>query len=288
MTDADAPGAGLVTESDIADLLERVAQDLDPAVGLIVAKAEQMSRRMRLRRRAWIAAGCGLAIAAAAGVGLAGISLARPPLTPAVAAGSHGAAGSQGTAGRGTASAAGWHPPGRAGGKSRGPLTAVSPAALMTRQQMLVTLRRLLPAGGILSDPQTSTGPGSLEIDYNDGKGAVDLRISVMPTAAYSEQVVDCPRPLWTDEGPRPAFALPVSCTRRMLADGSIERDAVMYADGSGFYGYDIYDRRPAGITVFIQVGNGTDHTVPQVDRARPPGSMAEWRAVAENAAWRL
>jgi len=74
----------------------------------------------------------------------------------------------------------------------------------------------------------------------------------------------------------------------RNLPDGSVERDAVMYADDFGFYGYDIYDLRPDGVTVFIQAGNGINHTLPHVDRARPPGSMAEWEAVVENPAWHL
>ncbi len=30
------------------------------------------------------------------------------------------------------------------------------------------------------------------------------------------------------------------------------------------------------------------NHTLPQVDRPRPPGSMAEWEAVVENPAWHL
>lgn len=70
------------------------------------------------------------------------------------------------------------------------------------------------------------------------------------------------------------------------LPDGSIERDAVENADEYGFYGYSIYDQRPDGITVFIQVANGTNHLRPQVGRPRPPGSMAAWEAVAENPAW--
>lgn len=60
------------------------------------------------------------------------------------------------------------------------------------------------------------------------------------------------------------------------------------YADTYGFYGYMIDDQRPDGVSVSIQVGNGINHTLPQVDRAWPPGSMAEWEALAENPAWRL
>jgi hypothetical protein len=105
---------------------------------------------------------------------------------------------------------------------------------------------------------------------------------------AMFAQPLACPKPLWTDEGQRPAGALPISCAMRTLPDGSIERDAVMYADAYGFYGYGIYDQRPDGVTVFIQVANGINHTLPQVDRAQPPGSMAKWEAVVENPAWHL
>lgn len=69
-----------------------------------------------------------------------------------------------------------------------------------------------------------------------------------------------------------------------------------MYADAAGFYGYDICYTRPDGITVFIQVGNGTLQGTPHlaregwpyVDRARLPGTMALWRSVVESPKWHL
>jgi len=65
-------------------------------------------------------------------------------------------------------------------------------------------------------------------------------------------------------------------------------RAAVENTDSYGYYGYSFYDRRPDGITVFVQISNGTNHLRPQVDRARPPGTMAEWEAFAENPACQL
>jgi hypothetical protein len=98
---------------------------------------------------------------------------------------------------------------------------------------------------------------------------------------------LSCPHPLWTDEGTRPAGALPISCAIRTPPGGGTERDAVMYADGYGFYGYNIYDQRPNGIEVFIQVGNGYfDPYLPHVDRPTPPGSMTLWEAVVDSPAW--
>jgi hypothetical protein len=157
----------------------------------------------------------------------------------------------------------------------------------MTIGQMLHVLRSLLPAGSTVSNVNPySSGDGSLEADYNDGLGAVDIQIDIAPTATFDR--IDCPKPLWPDEGPRPAGALPISCAMRTLPDGSVERDAVYNADVKSWYAYSVYDQRPDGITVDIEVGNGVIHGWPSVDRARPPGSMAEWEAVAENPAWHL
>jgi hypothetical protein len=204
----------------------------------------------------------------------------------------------------------------------------------MTSRQMLRVLRSMLPAGAVLTnDPTATNGPGSLEVNYNDGHGMVDIMIDITPfdkvvtehqlwtsgaplgrakpsagagqtappaqpshapggSAAGSSQLrsvlaLSCPHPLWTDEGTRPAGALPISCLVRTPPGGGTERDAVMYSDGYGFYGYNIYDQRPNGIEVFIQVGNGYfDPYLPHVDRAVPPGSMSLWESVVESPAW--
>jgi hypothetical protein len=286
----------MLTEDDIADLFEQVVHDLDPDVDVIVGKAEQMGRRLRTRRRVYLVAGNSLLVAAMAGVGLtAGVWQLRPHAVPV-------SAGARASAGTPSASTASGH--GSDGKNSQSPVrqqpTAMpitksspgqgaSPGGGMSRHEMLTALRRMMPAHTVVSHVRTDGSKGSLEVDYNDGMGAVDLMIDVSTTASYGAgNPLQCPSPLWTDEGPRPAGALPISCAMRTLPDGSIERDAVMYADVKGFYGYGIYDQRPDGITVFIQVGNGIIHTLPQVDRARPPGSMAEWTAVAENPAWHL
>ena len=273
----------MLTDDEIADLFERVSQGLNPEVGDMVAQGERLGRRLRRRNRAAAAAGSALAVVVVAGIALAaGINHAHPYHSPA-------AAGS---------SVAGRHPGGRAAparARQPGPHRAKRPGTHpakaagpgMTGSQLMTTLRRLLPPGSVLSHVNPySTTRGSLEVDYNDGRGAVDLIISV--TRTWTNPPLNCPHPLWANEGTRPAGALPISCAMRVLADGSIERDAVMYADEYGFYGYDIYDERPDDVTVFIQVANGINHTLPQVDRPRPPGSMAEWEAVVQNPVWHL
>jgi len=289
-------------EKDMADIFERAVRDLDPVVHAIVGRAEQGGRRLRARRRAWMALGSGLAIAVLAATTLAaGLPLAHPRGARAAAGGlrsqasikqagtSHASPKPSGRSSHARPSGRGSpaRPPKRSPARGFSKL-ALTPGYEMTTGQMLRVLHSLLPAGSTLSNvnPYSSTGDGNLEVDYNDGQGAVDLIIDVQPTAMFAP--LSCPKPLWTDEGQRPAGALPISCAMRTLPDGSIERDAVMYADSFGFYGYNIYDQRPDGTTVMIQVANGINHTLPQVDRARPPGSMAEWEAVVENPRWHL
>jgi hypothetical protein len=280
----------MITEDALAELFEKAAQDLDPAVHAILIRAEQRGRRLRARRRIWLALGGGLLVVTLAASALAaGVPLAHPP------------------AARLAAGATRRHPSPRHARITHArpkpsrpsvpaPPTGSSPTGgyprlparyWMSTEEMLRVLHSLLPAASTVSNVNPySSGDGSLEVDYNDGQGAVDFQISVAPTATFAP--LDCPEPLWTDEGPRPAGALPISCAMRTLPDGSVERDAVYYADAYGFYGYSVYDNRPDGVTVDIQVGNGILHTLPQVDRARPPGSLAEWEAVAESPLWHL
>ncbi len=279
----------MIDEDALSDLFERAVQDLDPAVQAIVAGAERRGRRLRARHRAWLALGGGFAAAVTATALLAGVSLAHVGGGVLVATGSRSHHPSTRQAGTGQVSAtpspSSSRPVRSTPGVGSVPMLA--PRYEMPAAQMLRALRRLLPAGSTLGyvNPY-ATEPGSVEVDYNDGQGAVDFQIEVAPTAMFSP--LRCPTPLWQDEGPRPPGALPISCAMRTLPDGSIERDAVYYADAYGFYAYSVYVNRPDGITVDVEVGNGIIHTLPQVDRARPPGSMAEWEAVAENPVWQL
>ena len=279
----------MVTDEEIAELFGKVVRDLDPRVDAMVRQAERLGRRRRARRRAWIAAGNAAALAVVAGVSLL-VGTHQAPLTPARAAAGaatrHRGAGHRPSPRVGRAGctvAFGFRPggaqdrvglpePGRVGGDDAAANAHHAPPSAAGRS--------------VLSGVSAFSGRGDLEVDYNDGQGAVDLMIHVFPPGTISEPT--CPDPLWTDEGPRPAGALPISCTMRTLPGGSVERDAVMYADSFGFYGYDIYETRPDGITVFIQVGNGTLNGLPQVDRATPPGSMAQWEAVVESPAWHV
>jgi hypothetical protein len=278
----------MISEDALTDLFERAVQDLDPPVNAMVVAAERRGRRLRKRRRAWIALGGGSAAALTVAAVVAGTSLAQPQGTSLVSAGSAGNNASSSPTGTdqvsGTPSPS--SSPAASSTPSKGATPTIAPGHRMPVAQMLAALKHLLPAGSTLGyiNPY-STEPGTLEVDYNDGHGAVDIQIEVAPTALFSP--LSCPTPLWKDEGPRPPGALPISCAMRTLPDGSIERDAVYYADAYGFYAYSVYVNRPDGVTVDVEVGNGILHGLPQVDRARPPGSMSEWAALAENPVWR-
>ncbi|HXB50371.1 MAG TPA: hypothetical protein VNW50_21645 [Streptosporangiaceae bacterium] len=325
------------TDDDLTALFDRAVADLAPDVSAMVRRAEQLGRRLRRRSRICRAGGTALAIAAVAGMG------ATTWFThPFSGLGRYAdAAGSSATGGPAS------HLNGKPGPHATGQHPAARKQAAskpMTPRQMLRTLRSMLPAGAVLTkDPTASNGPGSLEVNYNDGHGMADIMIDITPfdRVATSQQMwhpnasgppvdrtkpsagadqskapagatspaaqpsdkpsgsaadgsqlqpvlaLSCPHPLWTDEGTRPAGALPISCVIRTPPGGGIERDAVMYADAYGFYGYNIYDQRPDGIEVFIQVGNGYfDPYLPHADRAVPPGSMSLWESVVESPAW--
>jgi hypothetical protein len=295
------------TDEDLAELFDRAVADLTPNVSAIVREAERLGRRLRRRIRRWRVAGSALTVIAVAAAGI-GAWLAHPFGT----LGGHesvslSTSGLAPVTSQSMNAAAGYHRVRASAPASRQQSVAPHAASKpMTPRQMLRVLRGMLPAGAVLTkDPTATNGPGSLEVNYNDGHGKVDIMLEITPFDRVLTQqqlrtqlgtntkrlpwvlALSCPTPLWTDEGQRPVGALPISCTLRTPPGGGVERDAVMYADGYGFYGYDIYDQRPDGVEVFIQVGNGYfDPYLPHVDRATPPGSMSLWESVVDSPAW--
>jgi hypothetical protein len=268
------------TEDELAGLFDQVVQDLDPAVDVIVGQAERHGRRMRSRRVACLAAGNALAVGAIVMASVAIGTPARPPAAPVVA----------GAAGAGASTSASPSPsPGHVRPSRKAtPSSGAAASGPMTRRQIIATLRTMLPGGSTISHVRHDMVGESVEFDYNDGQGAVDFILVISPASRYKTPLA-CAKPPWNgDEGRRPAGALPISCVLRTLADGSIERDWVTGADVKSFYGYNIYLIRPDGVEVFLQVGNGINHTLPLVDRPIPPGSMAEWTALVESPAWHL
>lgn len=281
-----------MTEEEIARIFDRVIQELDdPWIGDVVRRAERQGGRTRRRHRAYAAAGSVLAVGALAVGGAAVTVLPRPASAPGTSAADRH--GGQQASHRGKAAK-----PKPATSKAvvtaptATPTPTPSPGAStgpMTTKQIMDVLQTMLPASSTISDVR-SDGAGSVEFDYNDGQGAVDFMFWIEPTSFYS-RTLTCSQPPWsgtTDEGPRPAGALPQSCTMQTLPDGSIEQDWVEYADAYSFYGYNVTDQRPDGTVVEIQVANGINHTLPQVDRAVPPGSFAEWNALVQSSVWHL
>jgi hypothetical protein len=105
-----------------------------------------------------------------------------------------------------------------------------------------------------------------------------------------------CPNPPLKDEGRRPVGAPPISCARSVLPDGDIVMQEVTEADVAGYYDLAVYVARPDGLTVSIDVGNGTLEGTPHlakqgwpwVDRAVPPGSLDLWQTVVQSPEWHL
>lgn len=277
-----------MVDDDIAAIFSAVAQDIEPDTAAVIAEATRQGRIRRARRR--------LAIALTASVCAVAIAVAATTAAQLTSRTVHGSA----------PAAPGHRHPHAAKPKAHHhrPVVPQAHGPGMKPSQMLAVLRPMLPAGGAITYVDPSTSRGGLELNFNDGKGAVDIMLDaektfVPPNALpgkFTFKSLSCPHPLWTDEGKRPVGALPMSCVRVRFPGGAVERDAVMYADAAGFYGYDIYYTRPDGITVFIQVGNGTLEGTPHltragwpyVDRATPPGTMALWRSVVESPKWHL
>jgi hypothetical protein len=276
----------MISENALADLFEKAVRDLDPAVNVILLRAEQRGRRRRARRRLGMALGSGLVVLALAGTAASMPLVHLSALFPSGAA-HHKLTGKHARTHHPRPRPTRHHSsPTQAGPpKPAGVLPGLAPGYQTTAEQKLAVLRRLLPAGATMSNLYPSDD-GNLQVDYNDGQGAVDIQLSVDPTATFAR--LYCPTPPWPNETPRPSGALPVSCRMRTLPDGSIERDVVSSTDAYGWYVFSVYDQRPDGVTVDLEVGNGILNPLPQAGRARPPGTLAEWEAIAENPVWQL
>jgi hypothetical protein len=282
-----------MTEEEIARIFDQVVQDLEhPRIHAVVAGAERRGVQIRRRRRAYAAAGSVLAVGALAVGGTAIAAAPRPPAAPGTPA-----------AGRQAGQSAAHHSsPGKPGHPGSKRTAIIGPNGLpeptpspgpstpqMTTKQIMDQLRAMLPASSTISDVR-SDGNENVEFDYNDGQGAVDFIFWIAPLSFYQNPLT-CSQSPWIgtqDEGPRPRGALPQSCVMTTLPDGSIRQDWVEYADAYGFYGYNVTDRRPDGTVVEAQIADGINHTLPQVDRAVPPGSFAEWNALVDSPVWHL
>jgi len=267
-----------MVDDDIVAIFATVAQDIEPDLVAVIGEATRQGRRRRARRRLAIActASASVVAVAVAATVAAHLASARVHGSPAVGPGGH------------------HHSP------------ALKPKAHHTRPpvpqahgpgmrpgQMLAVLRKLLPPGTITYvAPPPFSERGPLELNFDDRKGAVDIIVSVAPTP----DPLGCPNPPLSDEGKRPAGASPISCATSVLANGDVVMQEVTEADFAGYYDFAVYVDRPDGVTVSIDVGNGTLQGTPHlarqgwpwVDRAVPPGSLAFWETVVTSPKWHL
>jgi hypothetical protein len=276
----------MVTD-DLTTIFSDVAQQLEPDHAAMVSEAIRRGRRTRTRRRIAIALSAGaavllVAVAAALGSQLAGRSIrGTQPATHGEIRGHHG------------------HRNAKLGLKLRPHHRKLVPQEHgpgMTAGSMLSVLRTLLPAGHVTAvipyEPH-----GGVEVNFNDadGKGAVDVSVGVYPSTEGPGNL-GCPNPPLTDEGKRPAGAPPIGCTRSVLHNGEIVMKEYTEADVAGYFDLAVYVARPDGVTVSIDVGNGTLEGTPHegrqywpwVDRPVPPGSFKVWEKVVRSPKWHL
>lgn len=264
-----------MVDDDIVEIFATVSQGIEPELGRVIAEATRRGRVRRARRR--------LAMALTAGVSVVAIAVAAPVAAHLASQTVTGSSSAALSGGRGTHAVK---------PKARHTRAAVPQAhgPGMLPSQMLAALRTLLPKGEV-----TYVAPyymrGWLELNFDDGHGAVDIIVAASPTTQ-----TQCPSPPLYDEGKRPAGAPPISCTRSVLGNGEILIKEVTDADAASYYDFAVYISRPDGVTVSIDVGNGTLEGTPHlgkqgwpwVDRTVPPGSLASWEKVVASPKWHL
>lgn len=164
---------------------------------------------------------------------------------------------------------------------------AISP---MSETEMLAVLGQLVPAtngqlGGLKYDTLRN-GTRWLGVTYyGDGDNGIDLTIALTPPSASTAPKL-CHSFLPPDLGPpRPVGAPPVGCTVRTPPGGGREAIMISPAD-QGLYAYEVGWRRPDGLEVGVGVSNGTEGPPLVIDAVTPPGTLAQWEAVAESSLW--
>jgi hypothetical protein len=182
----------------------------------------------------------------------------------------------------------------------------------MTTAQILAALRGMLPPASAMSYVEGISVGGETGVasQYNDGQGNVAFSIDIMPSYLGPPAFpMNCSNPFGNPSlanVPAPPGGVPPSCVMRNLPDGSTERDVVTPAPPGtpGAYDYEIAVFRPDGTEVVLTISNQASSCWLQANKTgsgstsvcpsdpaslpRPPGSMAEWEAVAENPVWRV
>lgn len=288
-----------MVDDDIVSIFATVGQDIEPNLGAVIAEATRQGRRRRARRRLAIACTASIAVVAVAvgATAAAHLALARVHSSPPIGRGGHRHAHVLKPKA---------HHIHRAVPQAHGPG--------MRPGQMLADLRKMLPPSWTVTYISPLNSRGDLNINVDDGKGAVDLSLSMWRTdgpstnpdwGRYTPQAqahalwlaeLYCPNPMYKDEGKRPAGAVPKSCHRYVLPDGAPLMVEASEADFAGYYDFMVYLARPDGVTVNLDVGNGTligtPHLTkqgwPWIDRPIPPGSLKFWASIVRSSKWHL
>lgn len=288
-----------MVDDDIASIFMAVAQDIEPNLAAVIAEATRQGRRRRARRRLAIActASTSVVVVAVTATVAAHLALARAHGSPTAGPSGHRHAHVLKPKAHHTR---------RAVPQAHGPG--------MRPDRMLADLRKMLPANWTVTYINPLNSRGTLNINVDDGKGAVDLSLSMWRTdgprtnprwqlltpqaqaRALRLAELYCPNPMYKDEGKRPVGAVPKSCHRYVLPDGAPLMEEASEADFAGYYDFMVYLARPDGVTVNLDVGNGTligtPHLTrqgwPWIDRPIPPGSLRFWARIVLSPKWHL
>jgi hypothetical protein len=90
-----------------------------------------------------------------------------------------------------------------------------------------------------------------------------------------------------TNEGPRPASALPPGCTVENMPGGAKALVVVTGTDGSGFYDYEVTLFRTDGVLITVTTSNGLPlGATVDVTRPVPPLTIAQVETIAADPRW--
>jgi hypothetical protein len=291
---------GYDIEAELTELLSSIASDIKPPVAALVSEGIRRGRRRRLHTRMRDAAVVITVLAATVGVGFGVTGVIGRPGSGGSTVGTGQTLTRSGEASAGTlptSRAQASIDPSSSGFDPRRASMPPANIALTTKdaEQVFVSL---LPPGHFTWDPLTAQ---DLAMFANYTPAGSNRSYQVMfeikaanpaaPTPAFSQ----CYKG-GTDDGRRPAGALPISCqlspvTGGGVAAGGIARVDVTPCDTWGFYQIDAAVLRPDGVVVWLSIANGT--TTPSrgkpitVSAPRPPVTAEQLLTMAESELWK-
>ncbi|MGW0186942.1 hypothetical protein ACWDV7_14435 [Streptomyces sp. NPDC003362] len=250
-------------ENRLGAALRETGDTFDIDRPALIAAGQARGRRMRLRRRAAVFGGAASLVA----VGVSA-ALVLPGNGNGTGTAAGGGGGAQSVGRAGTASA-----------------TTSAPAP-ETAEELIATLKSLLPKGKVTGERGDGTAGGSpyahVVFDDGEGPGAVSVGLGrVEPGSESARQVTECP-----DK----AFVAHDACSTTRLADGSL----LMI-----FQGYEYPDRRvdtkrwqaelvtAEGQHISVSEWNAEAEKDAPITREEPPLSPEELTKIAEASVWR-